>query len=78
MSPQLQFADPVTASAVKAVRKASTFLLSRQHPSGFWWEDLTADTTLESDYILFQLWLHRVENGVWNPCLLYTSDAADE
>jgi len=67
MSPQLQFADPVTASAVKAVRKASTFLLSRQHPSGFWWEDLTADTTLESDYILFQLWLHRVENGVWNP-----------
>lgn len=42
-------------------------MLRRQHQSGFWWEDLTADTTLESDYILFQLWLHRVENGVWNP-----------
>lgn len=42
-------------------------MLQRQHRDGFWWEDLTADTTLESDYILFQLWLHRVEKGVWNP-----------
>ncbi|WP_035957816.1 squalene--hopene cyclase [Bryobacter aggregatus] len=67
MSPQLQVADPVTASAVGAVRKACNFMLRRQHKEGFWWEDLTADTTLESDYILFQLWLHRVENGVWNP-----------
>jgi squalene-hopene/tetraprenyl-beta-curcumene cyclase len=34
---------------------------------GYWWADLTADTTLESDYILLQLWLHPPENGVWNP-----------
>jgi squalene-hopene/tetraprenyl-beta-curcumene cyclase len=67
MSPQTQFADSVAASAVAAVRKASEFMLHRQHPDGYWWENLTADTTLESDYILFQLWLHRVENGVWNP-----------
>ncbi|MBM3762830.1 MAG: squalene--hopene cyclase [Acidobacteria bacterium] len=67
MSPQLQFADPVTANAVKAVKKASSFMLKRQHADGYWWEDLTADTTLESDYILFQLWLNRVENGIWNP-----------
>ena len=76
MSPQLQFADPVTANAVLAVRKASDFLLRRQHTAGFWWEDLTADTTLESDYILFQLWLHRVENGVWNPPARATIDRA--
>ena len=25
---------------------------------GYWWAELTADTTLESDYILLQLWLH--------------------
>ena len=25
---------------------------------GHWCAELTADTTLESDYILFQLWLH--------------------
>ena len=67
MSPGLSIADSTTANAVKAVSKASEFMLHRQHQAGFWWEDLTADTTLESDYILFQLWLHRVENGVWNP-----------
>ena len=76
MSPKLQFADPVTANAVLAVRKASEFLLRRQHTAGFWWEDLTADTTLESDYILFQLWLHRVEDGVWNPPTRSTVDRA--
>lgn len=67
MSPQLQFADTVSANAVEAVRRASAFMLKRQHRDGYWWEDLTADTTLESDFILFQLWLHRVENGRWNP-----------
>ncbi|MEJ7609168.1 MAG: hypothetical protein WKF37_23570 [Bryobacteraceae bacterium] len=29
-----------------------------QRPEGYWWADLTADTTLESDWILLQLWLH--------------------
>ena len=29
-----------------------------QTQQGYWWADLTADTTLESDYILLQLWLH--------------------
>ncbi len=67
MSPQLQVADMVAANAVEAVRKASQFMLRRQHRDGYWWEDLTADTTLESDFILFALWVHRVEDGKWNP-----------
>jgi squalene-hopene/tetraprenyl-beta-curcumene cyclase len=67
MTPQLQLADAVSANAVQAVQRASAALLKRQHRDGYWWEDLTADTTLESDFILFQLWLHRVENGIWNP-----------
>jgi squalene-hopene/tetraprenyl-beta-curcumene cyclase len=29
--------------------------------------ELLADTTLESDYILLQLWLHPPEGGSWNP-----------
>lgn len=67
MSPRLQLADAVSANAIQAVRRASAALLKRQHREGYWWEDLTADTTLESDFILFQLWLHPVENGIWNP-----------
>lgn len=67
MTPQIQLEDMVAANAVEAVRKASSFLLKRQHRDGYWWEDLTADTTLESDFILFELWVHRVEDGKWNP-----------
>jgi len=78
MSPQLQYADPVASKAVGAVRRASDFMLGRQHQAGFWWEELTADTTLESDYILFQLWLHRAENGIWNPPTRATIDRAVE
>ncbi|RPI18676.1 MAG: squalene--hopene cyclase, partial [Acidobacteriales bacterium] len=39
----------------------------RQHADGYWWGELTADTTLESDFILLQLWLHPPEGSVWNP-----------
>jgi squalene-hopene/tetraprenyl-beta-curcumene cyclase len=41
--------------------------LRTQSPDGYWWALLTADTTLESDFILLQLWLHPPQNGVWNP-----------
>ena len=34
-------------------------LFAQQSPEGFWCGELTADTTLESDYILLQLWLHQ-------------------
>src|SRR5262249_35590433 len=34
---------------------------------GFWWGDLTADTTLESDFILLELWRHAPQDGAWNP-----------
>jgi squalene-hopene/tetraprenyl-beta-curcumene cyclase len=67
MSPSLQFADATAAACSRATRKAVHFLLSRQHADGFWWADLTADTTLESDFILVELWRHPPVNGVWDP-----------
>jgi squalene-hopene/tetraprenyl-beta-curcumene cyclase len=51
----------------QAIRRAARQLLSQQDPRGFWWAELTADTTLESDYILLQLWMHPPQDGVWNP-----------
>ena len=48
-------------------RAARTGCATCSSRDGYWWAELTADTTLESDYILFQLWLHPPENGVWNP-----------
>jgi squalene-hopene/tetraprenyl-beta-curcumene cyclase len=67
MTPSIQETDSLQTTAVSAIRRAASSLLQRQSAEGFWWADLTADTTLESDYILTQLWLHPPVNGVWNP-----------
>jgi squalene-hopene/tetraprenyl-beta-curcumene cyclase len=65
MSPSLQIAP--TAGCAQAARRAVSYLLARQYEQGYWWADLTADTTLESDFILLELWRHPPRNGVWNP-----------
>lgn len=67
MSPALQISYPRVAALPQAIRNAANQLISRQYPEGFWWAELTADTTLESDYILLQLWMHPPEGAVWNP-----------
>lgn len=63
----LQTSDSLNAATSDAVRRASSSLLQRQSREGYWWADLRADSTLESDYILMQLWLHPPVEGVWNP-----------
>ena len=56
------------ASELRAARERSAeSLFSRQASEGFWCGELTADTTLESDYILLQLWLHQPRGAEWNP-----------
>ena len=67
MTPQLQVADTLLAAASKAAERSIDYFLRTQHGTGYWWGELTADTTLESDYILLQLWLHPPVEGVWNP-----------
>jgi squalene-hopene/tetraprenyl-beta-curcumene cyclase len=67
MKSSLQTSGSLNIAVEDAVRKTSDALLRRQTAKGYWWADLTADTTLESDYILMQLWLHPPVNGVWNP-----------
>jgi squalene-hopene/tetraprenyl-beta-curcumene cyclase len=43
-------------------------LVSLQHPEGHWCGELTADSTLESDYILLQLWMYSPQgDGSWHP-----------
>ena len=67
MTPSLQIGEALLDSARETMRRGASYLLSRQTLQGFWWADLTADTTLESDFILLELWRHPPENGVWNP-----------
>jgi len=58
-----------SARVGRVMERSTEYLLSLQRPEGYWWGDLTADTTLESDYILLQLWLHPPARGEkrWNP-----------
>ncbi len=67
MKSSLQISESLNFAAADAIRKASSALLERQSSEGFWWADLRADSTLESDYIMMELWLHPPIDGVWNP-----------
>src|SRR5215470_14624931 len=67
MSAPFQVGHTLEAAAASAVRRSTEWLVCLQARDGHWCAELTADTTLESDYILFQLWLHPPVNGVWNP-----------
>ena len=67
MSPSMQTAGQVSGASSERIRRAARALLGLQRAEGFWWAELTADSTLESDYVLLQLWLHPPAAGVWNP-----------
>jgi len=58
----------IMAARDEAIVCARESLFARQSPEGFWCGELTADATLESDYILLQLWMHQPEEDiVWDP-----------
>ncbi len=59
--------DALVTTAQQKLQLAAEHLLSLQHPDGYWCALLTADTTLESDYILLQLWMHPPVDGIWAP-----------
>ncbi|HEX4165443.1 MAG TPA: squalene--hopene cyclase [Bryobacteraceae bacterium] len=67
MKSSVQIEDFLSLACGKTAKKATAALLSRQSEEGYWWADLRADSTLESDYILMELWLHPPQDGVWNP-----------
>ena len=50
-----------------AIRQAAAALFQQQAAEGFWCGELSADTTLQSDYILLQLWLHQPDHAAWTP-----------
>src|SRR5215510_15780258 len=69
MSPEAEVQTQPTISAHTrgtshdlAIERACSFLMSSQHEEGYWVAELEADTTLESDYIVY---LH--VTGHFNP-----------
>jgi squalene-hopene/tetraprenyl-beta-curcumene cyclase len=57
----------LAAACARALTRSTKVLASLQKPDGYWVGDLLADTTLESDYILLQLWLYPPDENGWNP-----------
>jgi squalene-hopene/tetraprenyl-beta-curcumene cyclase len=50
------------SQAEEAVASSRNYLLSTQTQDGYWWSELEADTTLESDYILYLHILDQLES----------------
>lgn len=46
-------AEDLEAVVARTVDRATSWLLSVQAQEGYWWGELEADTTLESDYVLY-------------------------
>ena len=67
MSASVQIGNALESAAEQAMRRAASYLAGLQASDGHWCAELTADSTLESDYILFQLWLDPPVDGVWQP-----------
>lgn len=68
MSLDVQVEDALTAGVAQALERGTQALLRLQHPEGFWWTGLTSDSSLESDWLLLQLWMHPPQPGAaWNP-----------
>ncbi len=56
-----------TARIAASATTAADALIGIQNPLGYWCGKLTADATLESDFVLLHLWLHPPQGGKWNP-----------
>ena len=67
MSPTVELKRSLIQAISGATERAASALVEQQDAAGYWCAELTADTTLESDYILLQLWMHPPIDGVWNP-----------
>ena len=67
MSAPVQVGNSLESAAELAMRRAAAWLAGSQQRDGHWCAELSADTTLEADYVLFQLWLYPPKNGVWEP-----------
>ena len=67
MSPRLQVEDTLAAASARAAGRAAASLAQLQRPEGFWWAELTADSTLESDWFVLLLWMYPPDGAAWNP-----------
>jgi len=71
--PQLRFGkiDDLSSRVAASVDAARKCLLSLQHKEGYWYGELEADTTLESDYVLLHTLLGTGKQERFEKCCNY-------
>src|SRR5205814_7438785 len=62
-APKFGRLDADLADVESAIARSAEFLLSRQHPDGYWCGELEADSMLESDYIFMHTLLGTGDPG---------------
>src|SRR5258708_37242817 len=62
-APRFGRMDAALADVESAIRRSSDYLLSLQHPEGYWGGELEADAMLEADYIFLHTLLESGEPG---------------
>jgi squalene-hopene/tetraprenyl-beta-curcumene cyclase len=67
-------ARDVASQVETAISRAVDWLLSAQAQAGYWWGELEADTTLESDYIMFLHVLGKSKSEKVTKLAKYTRD----
>ncbi len=56
---------------VQAIKRSQTYILSQQHPEGYWVGELEANTTLTSEYLLFRHIIGHVDKVRQEKCVHY-------
>ncbi len=67
LSEGIQSRKALSEACAVATHRSAGALIDLQKPEGYWCGELLADSTLESDYVLLQLWLHPAQGASWNP-----------
>ncbi len=61
----------VDTELTEAIKKSQDYLLSIQHPEGYWWGELESNPTMEAEYLLLTYFLGAVDKERWSKLANY-------
>ena len=61
----------IDGSVAGAIGRSQNYLLSIQHPDGYWWSELESNPTMEAEYMLLTYFLEMPDEGRWKKLVNY-------
>ena len=62
---KVKIEEDVLTSVKETVRRARRYVWSRQHPDGYWWEELESNPTMEAEYLMLTHFLGVADADRW-------------